>query len=854
METEVDFSAREMTEDITYSDLDEGAIGNDQPLFSCTSHQRSSSYPSGELRLGIRNPNKESTVCQSLASVTRLSYSLPEIPTSVHALICPTDTSFRQTCVNDRTRLPITTSCSNGSVSSAASSDVGGSVSSVLDTMRKPSAPIGLQTFFPTASIDTLYSDEAIHQLNFKERLASEVAHFQLCEHVIGELEAVHFSYLLPESWRRVEKILVDAENFQPLESPPVRRQAHRTRRRLSSFQSRSLSGETGASTRENVSSLNPPHQNSRRLSLDSLIPLSVTLDDLSSSSSVRTLLPHNLTDPNLVPSQAAQAATGLLCCCIDRQQRQQPTSPRSGLASTLRFRRLQEICASFSDLDWVDAQTAATLRLLGISLVSNSVEEAGDLSVGNGEDLDNRRTDSYYTCVSVAAGASRGASGSHYPTPLHSRRPSLSTAFWSLSDYQSIYSPASPSECRSVSRPVSHHHQLQAPIQSQVSDISMPPEPLRYPPSLRSEVGTTWSVGVENYFRNVCTSNAAAARHRPSSSRFATSFMSGGHQLITSAPVPKSKRQSILVGQRNHCAGCGVHVETKYLRSMRFCEYFGCFFCCTCHTNTLMVVPGAVLYHWSFLMLPVSNFARDILCRLHSRPLIHLADFQSNVLKREHALRDAIELRRQASRMVPFLRLCQEGSSSVSQVERLPSHWYASADNWSLADLCAVAQGSLSIRLRQALEPCVEHLSTCLRCKARGFLCEVCHTGRVLFPFGQVNTVVCVDCGACFHRTCLSRPPTAESCPRCLRRRQRAATAAAALRMWSIGTHTEEGEEEEFADGAMQKSPIMTDKGAKRSVDRSTDDQLPILLTTLSSSVTAAVSATPVGKQLAAS
>ncbi|VDL91385.1 unnamed protein product [Schistocephalus solidus] len=220
--------------------------------------------------------------------------------------------------------------------------------------------------------------------------------------------------------------------------------------------------------------------------------------------------------------------------------------------------------------------------------------------------------------------------------------------------------------------------------------------------------------------------------------------------------------------------------LSLEYLRSMRFCEYFGCFFCCTCHTNTLMVVPGAVLYHWSFLMLPVSNFARDILCRLHSRPLIHLADFQSNVLKREHALRDAIELRRQASRMY---------ACATKKLERLPSHWYASADNWSLADLCAVAQGSLSIRLRQALEPCVEHLSTCLRCKARGFLCEVCHTGRVLFPFGQVNTVVCVDCGACFHRACLSRPPTAESCPRCLRRRR-------------VPGSSSEEEEEEFITG----------------------------------------------------
>ncbi|KAL7054404.1 hypothetical protein AAHC03_026131 [Spirometra sp. Aus1] len=851
-ETEVDFSAREMTEDITYSDLDEGAtIGNVRSQFSRANRRRRSSYTAGEHGVGILDPNEDSIACQGLASTARLSSSLPEVPVSTDALTCPTATSFHQTCTNDRTGPPTATSGCNFSVSSLASSDVGGS--SVYGTARKKPTAVGLQTFFPTTSVDALYPDETIHQLNFKERLASEVAHFQLCEHVIGELEAVHFSCLLPESWRRVEKILVDAEDFQPFESPPLHRQARRNRPRLSSLRSRSLSGEPGVSDREPGSSLSPPCQRSRRLSLDAHIPqfAAATVEDLSSSPSVGTLLPHSLT--GLVPSQAAQAATGLLRCCLDRQQRQQSTPSRPGLADTLRFRRLQEICASLSDLDWVDAQAAATLRLLaftgqvGPALISNSrgeeEEEVPSSGSGEGEllDFDDRLTDSYYTCVSGATGR---ACGSHYPASLHSRKPSLSTAFWSLSDYQSIYSPASPSEGRSLSRPTSHPRQLQTPMPSVTPDLTLSSEPLRYPPSLQSEVGASWSIGVENYFRNVSTS-VTAAHHRPSFSRFASSLVSSGHQLITSAPVPKSKRQSILAGQRNHCAGCGVHVETKYLRSMRFCEYFGRFFCCTCHTNTLMVVPSAVLFHWSFLMLPVSNFARDILCRLHSRPVIHLADFQPSILKREHVLRDAIELRRQASRMVPFLRLCREGSSSVSAVEHLPPHWYASADNWSLADLCAVAQGSLSSRLRRALEPCVEHLSTCLRCKARGFLCEVCHTGRVLFPFGQVNTVVCVDCGACFHRTCLSRPPSADSCPRCLRRRERA--AAASLQRRSGGGE----EEEEVVEGVLRKSPTATD--AKLAVSRTADGQLPILLNTLSSSATSAVSATPAGKELTA-
>uniref|UniRef100_A0A5K3EYA5 DUF4206 domain-containing protein n=1 Tax=Mesocestoides corti TaxID=53468 RepID=A0A5K3EYA5_MESCO len=62
---------------------------------------------------------------------------------------------------------------------------------------------------------------------------------------------------------------------------------------------------------------------------------------------------------------------------------------------------------------------------------------------------------------------------------------------------------------------------------------------------------------------------------------------------------LSSQRRKGILLSQENHCFGCGVYVETKYLRSLRFCEYFGRFFCCVCHANTLMVVPGALLHSW---------------------------------------------------------------------------------------------------------------------------------------------------------------------------------------------------------------------------------------------------------------
>ncbi|KAA0189345.1 hypothetical protein FBUS_05442, partial [Fasciolopsis buskii] len=146
-------------------------------------------------------------------------------------------------------------------------------------------------------------------------------------------------------------------------------------------------------------------------------------------------------------------------------------------------------------------------------------------------------------------------------------------------------------------------------------------------------------------------------------------------YSLLINAPVLKSKRKMILLSQNNCCAGCGLFVETP-------------------------------------------------------QPLL-------------------------------------------TSLQALPPHWLSSPDLWSIADLCAVRDGQLDRELRQTLQPIVDHLSTCARCRAQGFVCEICHSGQILFPFGQVNTVSCPVCMACFHRSCL-RNPKPENCPRCLRRAQR--------------------------------------------------------------------------------
>ncbi|KAF6775074.1 hypothetical protein AHF37_05595 [Paragonimus kellicotti] len=234
---------------------------------------------------------------------------------------------------------------------------------------------------------------------------------------------------------------------------------------------------------------------------------------------------------------------------------------------------------------------------------------------------------------------------------------------------------------------------------------------------------------------------------------------------LLTNPPIPRSKRKAIMTSQQNRCAGCGAFVETRYLKRMRFCEFFGKFFCCVCHVNTLMVLPGNLLTNWDFRMLPVCNIARDRLNQLHHQPLLQFSDFNPRVVQYQTSLRNCSVLRKQGNLLLPFVRLCPNAGGPLKALKQLPQHWLDTPDLWSVADLCGVRDGQLDHRLHSALEPLVAHLSDCIRCRAQGFVCEICHSGQILFPFGQVNTVTCPSCTACFHRTCL-RNPKPETCP----------------------------------------------------------------------------------------
>ncbi|KAK1797745.1 hypothetical protein P4O66_008098 [Electrophorus voltai] len=78
------------------------------------------------------------------------------------------------------------------------------------------------------------------------------------------------------------------------------------------------------------------------------------------------------------------------------------------------------------------------------------------------------------------------------------------------------------------------------------------------------------------------------------------------------------------------------------------------------------------------------------------------------------------------------------------------------------------VIDGKLAPFLSKVIKFASSHVYSCSLCREKGFVCELCQNGQILYPFQENATKRCEGCGAVFHAECRLR---AQPCPRCVRR-----------------------------------------------------------------------------------
>ena len=237
----------------------------------------------------------------------------------------------------------------------------------------------------------------------------------------------------------------------------------------------------------------------------------------------------------------------------------------------------------------------------------------------------------------------------------------------------------------------------------------------------------------------------------------------------IIFTPHPPPVRRTLIAKQNYRCAGCGMKVAVKYANKFRYCEYVGRYFCTGCHANQVALIPGKILSKWDFNRYPVSNFSYRLLDQMTLDPLFQVSDLNPLLYRRIKQLDRTRLLRTQLFFFKDFLFTCRFATSVQKLLKKEPNYILSDPHVYSIQDLMHVKYGILPMRLQELVQVCNMHIIGCELCQARGFLCELCCSKDVIFPWELSKVSRCETCGACFHNEC-KQDFNKTDCPRCIR------------------------------------------------------------------------------------
>ncbi|XP_065736928.1 pleckstrin homology domain-containing family M member 3 [Phocoena phocoena] len=251
-----------------------------------------------------------------------------------------------------------------------------------------------------------------------------------------------------------------------------------------------------------------------------------------------------------------------------------------------------------------------------------------------------------------------------------------------------------------------------------------------------------------------------------------------GGHELR------KNKRQSVttsflsilttlslergLTAQSFKCAGCQRSIGLSNGKA-KVCNYSGWYYCSSCHVDDSFLIPARIVHNWDTSKYKVSKQAKEFLEYVYEEPLIDIQ--QENPMLYGHAepLATVVRLRQRLKSLRAYLFSCRAAVAEDLRRRIFPREYLLQQIHlYSLADLQQVIEGKLAPFLGKVIKFAASHVYSCSLCSQKGFICEICNNGEILYPFEDISTSRCESCGAVFHSECKEK---SVPCPRCVRR-----------------------------------------------------------------------------------
>uniref|UniRef100_H3CJ15 Pleckstrin homology domain containing M3 n=1 Tax=Tetraodon nigroviridis TaxID=99883 RepID=H3CJ15_TETNG len=238
------------------------------------------------------------------------------------------------------------------------------------------------------------------------------------------------------------------------------------------------------------------------------------------------------------------------------------------------------------------------------------------------------------------------------------------------------------------------------------------------------------------------------------------TSFLS----ILTCLAAEKG-----LTAQGFRCAGCQCPVGLSNGKA-KVCCYSGWYYCQSCHQDNSFLIPARLLHNWDTAKHKVSKQAKEFLEFVYEEPLLDVQQLNPCLYEHCKPLSTILRLRQQLQSLRAYLFSCRTTVAEDLRRRIFPREYLLQHIHlYSMADLQQqVIDGKLAPYLSKVIKFASSHVLSCSLCREKGFICELCHDGQVLYPFQESAVKRCGGCGAVFHAECGQK---AQPCPRCVHR-----------------------------------------------------------------------------------
>ncbi|XP_036333420.1 uncharacterized protein LOC118744485 [Rhagoletis pomonella] len=232
-----------------------------------------------------------------------------------------------------------------------------------------------------------------------------------------------------------------------------------------------------------------------------------------------------------------------------------------------------------------------------------------------------------------------------------------------------------------------------------------------------------------------------------------------------------KLARQPGLDAQGFLCKSCQHPLGIGYT-NFQVCGFSGNYFCDACMDMEQIMIPAKIIYNWDFRKYSVSKRAALFLTEFRNQPVIDLELLNPDIYNASDAMADLQSLRIRLNFLRAYLYTCEPKSIELLQQQFYGREYlYEHIHLYSISDLHLILRGTLYQQLQKAYKIGESHVLKCPLCSVKGFICEICKSSRVLYPFHIETTYRCEVCGAVFHAHCLNDQ---QPCPKCERKRKR--------------------------------------------------------------------------------